>query len=208
MALTAAGSAGQSRKRKLNGLLEIIPEVLEEAIDACSAPRHNREEREEYGKILRRKWFGRKRGTVRHTFRDILAHINSRGVFVNTKGSQCVPGASAYTPDDQMLNIYLCEKFYTESVIQQVATIVHELTHLVRKTIDFEPPVNDDMIFNFTSTVDLISSSIDSEAVRKDYYQNTFSQNKNSARSAYSFQYFIEELVGERFGSDLPARVN
>ena len=110
MSLQAAGHlADKLRQKQLEELLEEVPEVLKEAIKACSAPRHAARDggdwgkaRDSYGKTLRRKWFGRKRGTVRHTFHDILRHIENNDVLVYELGPRCEAGAHAYTPDRQI----------------------------------------------------------------------------------------------------------
>jgi hypothetical protein len=198
MALKIADiSTDAGRGKLLKKLLAQIPDVLTEAIDACSAPRHKKDAREEYGKMLRRKWFGSKRGTVRHTFRDILQHIKSHEVLIHTNGKYS-EGAHAYTPDDQDINIYLCTAFFSDTVEGQVATIIHELTHLVRKTEDYEPPslsAEDD--FRLVTTKDITSVTREEVITEKKARFEGFSKDINAASSAYNFEYFIQDLLDE-----------
>jgi len=202
MALRATGQSSSSdRKKLLQKMLNEIPGLLEEAVDACTAPRHQREARDEYGKMLRRKWFGRKRGRIRHTFKDILRHIEARDVFVDTDG-QHHEGAHAYTPDDQKLKIYLCPLFYRDSVDGQLATIVHELTHLVRKTIDFEeesPSLED--VLRFETIQDKINITPENIKEQKKAFFIKFANDERSATSAYNFEYFILDLISEVRGT-------
>lgn len=198
MALKVADiKVDSGRGKLLDKLLKQIPDVLEEAIDACTAPRHGKDARDEYGKMLRRKWFGGKRGKVRHTFRDILRRINTHDVLIHTNGKYH-EGAHAYTPDDQDIHIYLCTAFFSDTVEGQVATIIHELTHLVRKTEDYSPPsLSAEEDFRFVTTADLVNQKREDVIAEKQKRFEAFSTDPKSAKSAYNFEYFIQDLLEE-----------
>ena len=212
MPLKVKGNCSHSCKTQLTELLEEVPDVLEEAILAASAPRHAnaKEVRNSYGRDLRRKWFGKKRGTVRHTFQDILTHITNHDVNINIHGSRCTGTAHAYTPDDQKQNIYLCPLFFTDTFFGQLSTIIHELTHLVRGTHDFELP-DDEKEFSHGLTVESLAklnSSEDREELKQKFrsYLREL-PGENSVKSAYSYEYFIQDLLEEAWSSDLIAPV-
>jgi hypothetical protein len=145
--------------------------------------------------VLRRKWFGKQRGTVRHTFRDILRHINNNDVLVYGQGSSCHGTAHAYTPDGQKANIYLWPLFYSDDFFGQMSTIIHELTHLVRDTSDFELPDSEKEF----STGLTLESLPDDATFLKDKFRNYLTElpGKDSVMSAYSYEYFIRELLEE-----------
>ncbi|WP_408464284.1 hypothetical protein [Paraburkholderia fungorum] len=122
----------------------------------------------------------------------------SKTLRVEAHGDQCTNLAHAYTPDDQRLrkrgSISLCPCFYKTTNVQQISTIIHELTHLIRKTEDYERDNHDVSIF--VSTFDLINA--DNEAAlrkeQKAFYKNDLEWSKRST-SAYNFEYFIVDLI-------------
>jgi hypothetical protein len=196
----------------LEDLILELPELIETAIGASSAPRHTkyREDRDEFVHI-RRKWFGKKRGRVRHTFQDIHSFLEHAGntLVVSTHGSQCEVGAHAYTPEGQTgtrREIYLCDKFFRDDATGQLSTIVHELTHLIRNTEDFE--VNSKSDLDFMSTADLVSMDANVLAQKKKaFFLNELGVNER-AHSAYNFEYFVADLIKEAYGHGVlvPAR--
>jgi hypothetical protein len=183
-----------------------VTEVLVIAIGASSAPRHGNPDRDEFVAI-RRKWFGKKRGRVRHTFKDIEDFLKNGGnsLTISTKGSRCEPGAHAYTPESQeggRREIFLCDKFFEDDAAGQISTLIHELTHLIRNTEDFDVSVSDEL--DFKTTLDVISVRPESiRASNKAFFQNDL-EVEERARSAYNFEYFITDLINECYEGGLP----
>ncbi len=197
---------------QLESLLLEVPDVVELAVEACAAPRHAttpaaRQNRDE-DKMLRRKWFGQERGTVRHTFRDIKRFLddNAKTLTIVVGGDKCIPGAWAYTPDNQVLGgmprVHICPiKFFAGDATTQLATIVHELTHLVRDTADFTREID----FEDLGVVEAFDTEIEKQK-NKNYFQQGVGDEKshisshNAAKSAYNYQHFTEDLIAEQYG--------
>lgn len=201
---------------KLVALLQDLPDLLDLAITFCKAPRHFKDDKQGLetrleDRLLRRKWFGKKRGRIRHTFRDIERFIDNplHTLVIKIGGTHCTNTSWAYTEDDQNLEsqprINLCPMFFDATWQQQLATLVHELTHLVRNTADFERPPDDEELFSNPF------ERVDIEVVRaknKSYYEQKRDSiphisPKKAAISAYNFQHFCEDLLDIEYGKDL-----
>lgn len=199
-------NAEQVEKLK-NLILEVGP-MVDLAIGASSAPRHadRQGEREEFVD-LRRRWFGTQRGRVRHTFRDILLFLENEThtLKIGIRAAKDMHGAHAYTPESQVgtrREIYLCEKFFQDTNIGQMSTIVHELTHLIRETIDFDPSFAADT--DFFGLEEMLALNPEAVAENKRNYFLNDLPFKDRARSAYNFEYFMAELIKEGFEGRLP----
>lgn len=187
----------------LEEMLLEVPEILDTAIGASSAPRHieRADDRREL-KHIRRRWFGKKRGRVRHTFEaiELFLRNGANTLVVSTRGSLCVPGAHAYTPEGQTgnrLEICLCEKFFLNDATGQLSTIVHELTHLICDTQDHEVSSASDI--DFISTADLVSQDTDDLArQKKAFFRDELGPGQRT-NSAYNFEYFVADLIDETY---------
>ena len=198
-------------KEALEELLLEVPEVVEMGRLASLAPRHvaskpdaRRDLAED--KMFRRKWFGRQRGRVRGTFRAIGTFLadGSKALRVVIGGSHCVGGAWAYTPDDQDLGgqpaIHLCPLFFKATAAKQLATVVHELTHLVKNTADVtrEPDLED--VF----AIEPLSAQQE-QAKFTAYLQQNLNDDrphiapKAATRSAYNYENFVLDLIDAQY---------
>lgn len=154
---------------------------------------------------------------MRHTFRDIKRFLDdsSKTLDIVVGGDRCIPGAWAYTPDNQVLGgmpkIHICPiKFFSGDAATQLATIVHELTHLIRDTADYTGEID----FEDLGVIGEFNAE-DEKQKNKNYFQQGVRDGKShisphdAARSAYNYQHFTEDLIAEQYGTGVlePARL-
>jgi len=76
-----------------------------------------------------------------------------------------------------------------------MSTIIHELTHLVRGTIDFELPDSEKEFSGGLTRETLQNDTSDLKDKFRSYLREM--PGKDSVISAYSYEYFIRELLEE-----------